>query len=483
MALDPSLALTSVGPVDLGSEEFASLRAEFDLRRGSPWAFRTDGDGYVTLQGERLAASDPGTEVDRVPGGLKRIIGERWLVCHPETRYEDFRDAVAKVQAEGGNVYVALESAAMLLLAPTGRATLTGGSFALSSLRAEPGSDLSVEKLIHKEQRGSVDLADREQRIRNEASFLSLIKKRSRFVPMRRVIDDANSVGYVADFVHGYTLAERLFHRSIGVGAAESIIAQSLTHLKEHIYSDKGLTFKLTSDSDYLRRIDRRERAIWASGPDVGRILKQVMSADVVEINGHPCRRSESMRILQMVPVGQRTWSPPPTEPIHGDLILDDIVVPGDYSEFRMIDPAGSLGSRRYDIGKLCLSLLTLYEFFKFNQFACDVEMIANTARVELRTLRPEVRDKYQRLASNLPRMLQETDLLAGQPLTGTDLQVMCGLQNLALPMFHLLAHGAEKRALAFYCIGLLQLEKGTVALRAGSENPLTKVCEEEILW
>jgi hypothetical protein len=206
-------------------------------------------------------------------------------------------------------------------------------------------------------------------------------------------------------------------------------------------------------------------------------LLEELMRAPSVRVNGRLCGGLEGLsRKLASIGIARHLSFGAP-ETAHGDLILDDVVASG--AGVRLVDPNGDTSTRLYDVGKVCLSVLSAYEFMKYDRFSIEVRP-GPTPDVQLTVGDRDVLTAFAGLATRVPGILRETGVLepGGPALTGTGLLLLNALQNLALPMFHLLRHGAEGRAAAFYAIGLLRLEQA-VEWAGDEDQGLERVCNE----
>lgn len=436
---------------------------------------RLEGGACLTLDGATLPIS-PAAERK-----LRSVLGGRWIVLHRcDLRRLD--DAFLRLQRDGGNGYSALESVGAVLIAPSRDATLTGGSYATSTMVQLSGR-VAVRKAISRSI--MAERVDAQSRLAREIEWLQALPLDARqlFPRVIGVEESPGSIGYLSEFVPGYTLSERLFHGSISVKEAGEVILTALRGLRRHLYGRRlEDTAHTATEWSYVERIRRRARAIERSPASAGSDLRRLLRAREVEVNGVRCpgmdelldgiSRSEVLKVFE----------PQTPEYAHGDLILDDIVI-GPGGKPRLLDPNGHTHTRLYDVGKLCLSLLTLYEFFKYDYFNCRVSSEAGTLTVRVRPREHRALERYAQLAAQLPEILRASNVLeVNSPrLTGVGLLLLNGLQNLALPMFHLLHHGAEQRAVAFQAIGMLRLTQADAMLANGRKPSLNEICEQPV--
>ncbi|MGH3407241.1 MAG: hypothetical protein ACRDRJ_32785 [Streptosporangiaceae bacterium] len=293
------------------------------------------------------------------------------------------------------------------------------------------------------------------------------------------MIETDLAVGYVSQFVPGYTLGEQLLDSRLTFSACRSTLMLVLSTLVERVYAAAPRPFPVRAvGSDYLRRINRRISAIDMAPRGTGELLKRLIRVDSIIVNGIRCAGLPMiLRALSPVTLGKHLRVGG-TERAHGGLILDDIILTRQGSVCLVDDPNGTAGSRLYDIGKLCLSL-TCYEFFKYDIFDCQVELDREPPRITVELPGHPAQATYAELAEHLPEMLATCGVLADadHQLTGIGLVLLNGLQNLGLPSFHLLRHGAEQRAAAFLAIGLLRVSESLALMDAGHDVPLEYAC------
>lgn len=240
-------------------------------------------------------------------------------------------------------------------------------------------------------------------------------------------------------------------------------------------------------EDDYPSRIERRLAIIASQPPSVGRLFREVLDSPKLVINGVVCFGIHSLiRLVNQGEWFERYVTANLKERSHGDLILDDIVI-DTRQDFFLLDPNGDSHTRLYDVGKMFLSLLSYYEFLKYDRFHLAVDRSRRRSEIHLTVaIDPHpAQDIYRRLAVKLPNVLRQTRVLGKDDieLSGIGLLLLNGLQNLSLPMFHLLHHQAEKRALAFLAIGALQLMQVYQTLAQGLCPSLEDIIDRNMIF
>lgn len=473
MALDPTFSLASLPPLTVAAvslRQIPQLAAAIDSNKDRVWAFQLQPDGCTLFTGSRLSG----------PAGACRqlcaLLGTRWLVLD-HCSLDALDGAILALQRHGGDGYSCLLEAGAVALAPSAGSCLSGGSCASVQL-ACIGDQIGVRKTISEpSQLPEVDAA---RRLVTEMEWLRSLpaSAASLFPRLLETTDTKSAVGYATEFVPGYTVAERIVHGRLTAEDASSTLTFALKSLAGQLYTAPplpGLTGAI--EFDYLCRVRRRTRAIQASPDGNCEVMKQLIRADGVVVNGMHCAGLPAvLRILSRAALGAHIRVGQP-ERVHGDLILDDIVLAG--QGVRLLDPNGEAHSRLYDIGKLCLSVTTCYELFKYDLFDCEIELDRVPPRITVDVRAHPAHRTYAELAEQLPAVFAACDLLTGQDhhLTGTGLVILNGLQNLALPAFHLLQHGREQRAAAFLALGLLRITQGLALLDSDHEASLEEAC------
>ena len=353
---------------------------------------------------------------------------------------------------------------------------MSGGSFC-NSLLIELPFGIAVHKSI--DLRGVRGGIDTELKLRREEEWLRNLTERQRtaFPSLLESLESENEFAYRMKFVNGYTLSEKIFHNTVSSDDAIAVLKDVFMQLRRNFYGERFFrTRRSCMEPDYYDRIKRRTEMIHTNDTVDGRVLRNALLAEKLFVNGSPCLGVNS--ILDWVKssnVSYKCFGNLVQEKCHGDLILDDIVVDRAASKSTLIDPNGDSCSRYYDIGKVCLSLLSYYEFFKYDLFDIEVSNLGSAVAIDLKLQHNQVAIKYEEIAAELPDILRSAEVLdSGQfDLDGLGLLLLNGLQNLALPMFHLLHHKQEERALAFLAIGALRMTSAYRLLEGNVRPPL----------
>lgn len=485
MALDTSFGLSRLRP---SAESPVSLRDHvpglvdvFSKYEDRIWAFELLPDHCELMDGTRLfASSAPGER--RSWERLVKLFGGRWLVLD-HCPLASLDHAILGIQRNGDNGYTRLLEVGAVVVPAGGR--LSGGSHAQVQLYWT-GDRLEVHKYISNP--GLLHDIDAGCRLAEEGEWLNTLPRdaRSLFPPFVKKIekeDDKEAVGYVTEFLPGYTLAEQLLDGRLKDPEAEARGALEfiLKVLMDKLYGTPTPTptpTTATIDAAYIDKITRRTDLINATKTDAARKVQRLMNAKKIFVNDTECYGLPVILDKLIDGIPDQYMRVGVNERAHGDLIFDDIIM-GPQSTVRLVDPNGSANSRLYDLGKLCLSLTTCYEFFKYHRFKCEMELDREPPRINIMTKGGPALDTIVKLSEQLPTMISDCGFLAAgkHHLTGVGLTLLNGLQNLALPAFHLL-RGDEELAMAFLAVGLRQATKGIRMMNNDRDIPLSEACK-----
>src|SRR5215831_309207 len=474
VALDPAFLLSQVQPSaepPVSLRDIPELATAIDRNAHRVWPFQVRANHCAVLDGSLLLG--PARAYRR----LWPLLGGRWLVLD-RCPLDAIDGAMLELQRNGGNGYSCLLSAGAVVVAPSAHGHLSGGSFADVQL-CWTGDRVGVQKMI----RGSKHLSDVDagRRLMGEIEWLRSLPAAaaSLFPQLVDTIEPERAVGYVTEFLPGYTLAEHIVDGRLTLAEASRAITFVLRALVERVYGTPLPSRQdVKAHATYLSRIKRRCAVIEAAPNGTGKLVKDLMRAEKVYVNGTVCfglptllNVLSSSVLEQHIRIGNH-------ERAHGDLILDDIVL-SRRGEVRLVDPNGDARSRLYDLGKLCLSLTTCYEFFKYDLFDCEVEISHGPPRIMVMLHEHPAREIFQQLSELLPVMISESGFMddPGHEVSGTGLMMLNGMQKLALPMFHLLRHGHESRAVAFLAIGLLRATQSLMQISSGNIPSLGDAC------
>jgi hypothetical protein len=448
MALDRRFDLRAVERRDPSRAELAAIAATARGLRGKHLLLTADGAHGGRIVSDLVSATGQGDIAIYVPPGEERAVAS----------------VLRRLRVGGGNLYSELARDGAVVISPAAQVgdgvLLAGGSFSTVSLTVT-----DTAAVVHKRvRRAQTEGVDREVRHRQEARWLASLPPdmAQLFPPVRRVVDDRIEVGADFDFVPAYTLAELVFQERLDGAGLASFIEHIYTTLQSRLYHARSSMIAGSDSTGYLERIARRSEAIVASGhPARARVIR-LLEARSVRVNGRSViPLADVLRIVatesRWGPLRQTTRS----HIVHGDLILEDILADTNGpAGFRLVDPNPSIGHPMFDVSKTMLSLWLRYEFVYFDLFGVAVdEGPAGSIDIELRFDRPWCQDQYAIAADRFLSFVQQE--LAG--LLGFEsgqvprlIRMAAALQALAIPMFHLLHHGREARAIAFVALGLL---------------------------
>lgn len=474
MALDPTLELRRLRPDQahrLRAEDLTAIATLIHSLPGKVLSIRIADGSLQTL--DKLVVP---LRAD-VCRSLARLLGDRWIVFGPD-RQAAFGPAVLRLLDQGGNGYQTFEQAHFHLISPGKYGELVGGS--CSSLTLACTKEEPIIRKVSRSSPYTVALRPFNERslIRREGAYLRKLSHIAPhlFPPVINSLNDEAGCGYVTPFLRGYTFSERLFHGTLTAGSAVEILTQLFVDLCRDVYSRKRSRLGSTLIQLCLSRVLARRAALDRLPHAVGRVLRMAFSAPHLAINGVHCPGFNSMMASLTDPA---VWEPHLAsaggEFSHGDLVLDNIVVLRDHRTPVLIDPNPSTGSRLYDVAKLLLSLTSYFEFFQYDRFSCSTDFSSGRCSVWISLADNQTRELYNEIALQVPTILEQAGILArgGARVSGIGLMLLNGLQNLAVPLHHLVYHGAEKRALAFFSLGMLRLTQVQKLMKSGVSPPL----------
>jgi hypothetical protein len=394
------------------------------------------------------------------------------LVVRPGGSLAAAIEALCEPEAAAANPYQQLTQHGLLAISPLcplgDGLLLSGGSYSSVSLRLENGRPL-VRKTL---QTGAEPDLDREWRQRQECAWMSRLPASAAefFAPVVSTQVDGQRLQLVTEFAPGYSLGEMVFQGRFDGGALARTLQHIYAMLSEQIWSLPPLALGLPLKREtYPQRIRRRLTKIESARLSTGSAVDELLSADWVEVNG---RRCPSVRgVLAMLE--QSRWSAvvaPRGETLcHGDLILEDVVIDETApSGFRLVDPNPCNTHPIFDACKTMMSLWLLYEPIYYDRFSIEAQGCDGGIRVELRFEDGAAVATYGEAAERFAEFAEvslATQL--GLPASGFRalLRMGAAINMLAIPMFHLLHHEKEQRALAFLAQGLWHAHEATAAL------------------
>lgn len=164
-------------------------------------------------------------------------------------------------------------------------------------------------------------------------------------------------------------------------------------------------------------------------------------------INGMRIREFWSLidEVLNQVSVLDQT----PLQIMHGDFCFSNILIQEETLLMRLVDPRGSFGnvgvygSKLYDIGKLCHSVLGGYDHIVRDLFSLKIDDFEYNLAIPFLNFQREIQSIFLRKLQEMNISSEYGNMLSGLILT-------------AIPIFHL---DREERAKAMFVRGLYQME------------------------
>ena len=387
--------------------------------------------------------------------------------------------------------YAVLDEHGILLINSTGvtpnKITLAGGSYCMVSLQRRSDHWVVVKTVAKDGPIGDVDALRRHQ---NEAEWLSAVNRfSSRFVAVESIADEESSYTFTSEFFPGYSAAELLFHGSLKGVPLGDILISIYEELRTGLYRREPLTVRWQdTDVTYVDKIRRRRRSLLDYLGGTRDPLSALLTARRIRVNGRECPSlSTLLSIVDSDPRWQPVVRPEARHACHGDLILEDILLgsgaaqsldsskgiggtarpsPGSGRqwtdrEIKLVDPNPYNTNAVQDLAKTMLSLWLGYELVYFDMFdlSAAVSHTRNDVAVHISVGAAYYRDELK-LASERFMAFAEAELAATCGFERRDFRrsarMASALAALAIPAFHVIAHGRPDRALAFVSLGLL---------------------------
>jgi hypothetical protein len=418
------------------------------------------------LLGDDRCLSDPTCKSELIHALLERVGGNKTALFIAPMNAEDLSRAFEELLIAHGNLYPLLQRRGFFAISPMviidDGVLLSGGSYSSVLLRVR-GDKASIYKMIknpHKERNIDADM-----RLLHEGIWLNLLPKSAArlFPQLKRLIDNGDEFGYEAEFVPSCSAAELIFQNCIDSDQLFAVLSEVYLALLTSMYCFPSVKLDdLSNEEDYLKRIDRRTRAILQSIYPHNGILRTLYNARRIIVNGVQC--PSLFALLEHLRYN-REWQPivaPFGDQLcHGDLILEDILCRSDnLKKFWLVDPNPANHSALFDVAKTLLSLWIGYEFVYYDLFSIDECKVYGNEEicVTITFDRLDCQIKYAQTArlflDFVKRRLSEYLGLDNERLE-SQLRMAAALHSLAIPMFHLLHHKRESRAVAFTCLGL----------------------------
>lgn len=420
------------------------------------------------LISHRVYRSIGHTTLDTVRAVLNRLGRNSSALFVPPMDALTISAALQELLKTGGNLYHVLRKYGLKVIRPvvfTGDdILLAGGSFSATTL-----CTIHDRFVVQKKVKNPLGLpnVDVDLRLHNERAWLATLPDSAArlFPPVSRWIETDTEFGYEMEFIPWHTAGELVFQECLDGEQLFKLLRQIYGSLLTNLYSRPPIrTVTSRHDESYLDRIERRAQTILESGYPQDGILRALFTARRIIVNGIQC--PSPFGLVQRLRSDQN-WAaiirPRDDRLCHGDLVLENILVGGSDHDFRLVDPNPANSSVMFDIAKTLLSLWIGYEFLYYDLFAiqeCVIENGGQELRVTCTLERPECQHEYAVAAEYFVEFVNK-ELLPSLGLHTADVRshlgILCGLLALAIPMFHLLHHQHESRALAFACLGLRQ--------------------------
>jgi hypothetical protein len=346
---------------------------------------------------------------------------------------------------------------------------LSGGSYSTVSLAIHENIPV-IRKIISERVNGHQ--IDTVQRLQNEGKWLANLPNQAKYLfpDIKTVYDGKPYWGYEMEFLPWGSLAELVFQNCLDGNGLYSTISNIYMKLVDDLYCHTSQSSNfITDEENYIDKIKRRTAFIHASEYPEDGVIRKIYKAPWVEINGLRClTQSQLLRNLETTKKWNNVLDPQGGRLVHGDLILEDILVnPKNTKEFRLIDPNPNNGSVLYDVAKTMLSLWIGYEFYYYDLFEFrSIHFYKDGGvKIEIEFTRSDCVDTYKVASEKFINFV----IKKLSPLLGLELELIepqlrmtSALQSLAIPMFHLLHHKKEMRALAFISAGLYHAQIAT---------------------
>lgn len=341
---------------------------------------------------------------------------------------------------------------------PAGRqdsVNLQGGSYCTLNLgQARLGN--TVIKYCSKS-----DHPDKDIRLQREAAFIESLPAQSAalFPEILRQSTSAQGTRYEMAYIPYPTFAGVIQSGAYPAERLSGLLELVYDNLFAHLYRPLSSGISAATMPDYTqlatRRLDETERELPANHS-----LRLLLTAEHLLINGR--QYPDVRRGIAAAEAFLRHVHLPATVN-HGDLIFQDILINPDTSDFYLIDPNGESSGYMYDFAKTLLCLESHYDVFYEGAFNVRVAARGGRATSATIALHPvhyaetlaTMRESFWRyLADNQQRFFP------GMDNWRQTLLMLCGLQNIAIVMFHALHHRKERRAAAFLLNGIVLINR-----------------------
>jgi len=469
MALDKKFILTNQLPILLNDEEIRLIKR---------WACELAGRTAIVDRSSCRPCSNE--EQELLNGFFGRLGGDDAGLYVPPMNAQDVEALLVGFWTLRGNLYDHLHKYGALSINPTyrtpdGRVVLSGGSYSTVTLRVDCGAAV-VSKKIRKV--GGNNAIDTHERLRLESKYLQkLPAEASAFFPcLKSARESATEVEYEMEFVSLPTVGELIFQKCLDGHQVFELLVRIYSSMMCSMYPHAPLQLNSRGcEEGYLERIERRMGIILNHKDAPTERLRKLFTAQQITVNGVKCPSILALiKKLRGTQGFERVVNPIQRSLCHGDLVLEDILAnPRCNERFCLLDPNPMSWSPLFDIGKTMLSLWVGYEFLYYDLFCIEQFLEKRGGEIEVRIAlgRPDSQDRYQD-ATELFLEFAEKELANTVGLEASNLRAQlrmaAALHALAIPMFHLLHHRNEPRAVAFGCLGLYHASKAWSILCEG---------------
>ena len=297
--------------------------------------------------------------------------------------------------------------------------------------------------------------ADKDERLVAEIESIAHLPPKAQKLYPKILEAQKNSqrVRYEMEYIPYHDFAEVVRSGAYDPERLTNLLTSSYDTLFKVLYKPLS-TAQKAKNIDYAQTIQTRLAETRSSLPRSAD-FQIFLNADSLEINGQIYDGVEKTLQKASNFLSDKTI---PLTYNHGDLILQDILIDPSTGDFRLIDGNGHSNGYFYDFSKTLLCLETKYDLF----YNGDFELVTNLTD----STHPAVNYTFQNDAHLATLEAMRAGfleyLITHQTKFFTDLKdwektlmVLCGLQNIAIVMFHVLHHQKPERACGFLVCGI----------------------------
>ncbi len=296
---------------------------------------------------------------------------------------------------------------------------------------------------------------DKDLRLTAEQDFIATLPTRARklFPRLYNKEQTATDVSYEMEYIPYPTLTELISSGEFDVIELTNMLTHIYDKLFEVLYTTKTNQSKTIAATRYNDVIKQRLTEIHTSLAE-DHFLRAFIEAETITVND-----TEYPGLSKTLLKAQRYLKDKyiPNTHNHGDLIFQDILVNPYTKDFRLIDGNGDSSGYMYDIAKTLLCLETKYDAIYNHDFTFTYDIgsganafFALTPGIHYDTLEGMKIGFWEYLKKNEDHFFRNID---DWP---TLLRVLCGVQNIAIVMFHALHHEEYDRACVFLLSGIV---------------------------